>query len=182
MERAVACGGEPSKWLLHRCCPYGMDDLSPELLDELARDERLARCVFQSAYVDEEQYHLIDMALELGRPAFAAQFMALLGGNPFPRKKWEVPYQKFETLCIARSREAAEQEIAERIPDTEKRIVPQISAAEPKKSGGRFALTCIALAVLCGGIFAYRHWSGSTPSTDEPPQPAGGLRRSGRPV
>ena len=55
----------------------------------------------QSAYVGEEQYHLIDMASELGRPALAAQFMALLGGNPLPRKKWEIPYQDFEALLAS---------------------------------------------------------------------------------
>lgn len=71
-----------ARWLLHSCCPCGMDDLSPELLDELQRDKKLSRLVFQSAYVGEEQYHLIDMASELGRPALAAQFMALLDGNP----------------------------------------------------------------------------------------------------
>ena len=75
-----------ARWLLHSCCPYGTDDLSPELLDELQRDE---------------QYHLIDMASELGRPALAAQFMALLGGNPLPRKKWEIPYQDFEALLTS---------------------------------------------------------------------------------
>ena len=58
----------------------------------------------------EEQYHLIDMASELGRSALAAQFMALLGGNPLPRKKCEISYQDFEALCAARSREAAKQE------------------------------------------------------------------------
>ena len=71
-----------ARWLLHSCCPCGMDDLSPELLDELQRDKKLSRLVFQSAYVGEEQYHLIDMASELGRSALAAQFMALLDGNP----------------------------------------------------------------------------------------------------
>lgn len=90
-----------ARWLLHSCCPYGTDDLSPELLDELQRDEKLSRLVFQSAYVGEEQYHLIDMASELGRPALAAQFMALLGGNPLPRKKWEIPYQDFEALLTS---------------------------------------------------------------------------------
>ena len=95
---------------MHSCCPYGTDDLSTELLDELQRDEKLSRLVFQSAYVGEEQYHLIDAAAELGRPELMAQCMALLGGNPLPRKKWEIPYQDFEALCAARSREAAKQE------------------------------------------------------------------------
>ena len=99
-----------AKWLLHSCCPYGTDDLSTELLDELQRDEKLSRLVFQSAYVGEEQYHLIDAAAEFGRPELMAQCMALLGGNPLPRKKWEIPYPDFEALCAARSREAAKQE------------------------------------------------------------------------
>ena len=70
-----------ARWLLHSCCPCGMDDLSPELLDELQRDKKLSHLVFQSAYVGEEQYHLIDMASELVRPTLAAQFMALLDGS-----------------------------------------------------------------------------------------------------
>jgi len=49
------------------------------------------RCVFQSACVGEVQYHLIDAA-ELWQSEMAAQFMALLGGNPFPRKKQDIPY------------------------------------------------------------------------------------------
>lgn len=107
MERTAVRGGEPvesptgGKMAAAQLLPYGTDDLSPELLDELQRDEKLSRLVFQSAYVGEEQYHLIDMASELGRPALAAQFMALLGGNPLPRKKWEIPYQDFEALLTS---------------------------------------------------------------------------------
>ena len=62
-----------ARWLLHSCCPCGMDDLSPELLDELQRDKKLSRLVFQSAYVGEEQYHLIDAAAESGRPELMTQ-------------------------------------------------------------------------------------------------------------
>lgn len=84
--RCPTCGASvmvrKDSWECGYCCPRGMDDLSPELLDELQRDKKLSRLVFQSAYVGEEQYHLIDMASELGRPALAAQFMALLDGNP----------------------------------------------------------------------------------------------------
>ena len=84
--RCPTCGSpvmvRKNSWECGYCCPCGMDDLSPELLDELRRDKKLSRLVFQSAYVGEEQYHLIDMASELGRPALAAQFMALLDGNP----------------------------------------------------------------------------------------------------
>ena len=70
-------------------------------MDELQRDEKLSRLVFQSAYVGEEQYHLIDAAAELGRPELMAQFMALLGENPFPRKKQEIPYREIDELCLA---------------------------------------------------------------------------------
>ena len=35
-----------ARWLLHSCCPYGTDDLSSDLLDELQRDEKLSRLVF----------------------------------------------------------------------------------------------------------------------------------------
>ena len=40
-----------ARWLLHSCCPYGTDDLSPELLDELQRDEKLSRLVFQLSLI-----------------------------------------------------------------------------------------------------------------------------------
>lgn len=69
-------------------------------LDKLAGGEKQARCVFQSACVGEEQYHLIDAA-ELRRSEMAAQFMALLGENPFPRKKQEIPYREIDELCLA---------------------------------------------------------------------------------
>ena len=93
-----------AEWLLHTCCPYGEDDFCETLFDELAKNEKLVCCIFQSAYVGAEQYHLVDAAAESGRPELMARFMAALGGNHFPRKKWEVPYQEFEELCVARSR------------------------------------------------------------------------------
>lgn len=84
--RCPTCGASvmvrKDSWECGYCCDCGTDDLSLELLDELQRDKKLSRLVFQSAYVGEEQYHLIDMASELGRSALAAQFMALLDGNP----------------------------------------------------------------------------------------------------
>ena len=62
-----------------------------------------------------------------------ARFMAALGGNPFPRKKWEVPYQEFEELCAARSRETvSEQENTEKISDAEKTDMPRAVSAERK--------------------------------------------------
>jgi hypothetical protein len=70
-----------ARWLLHSCCPYGTDDLSPELLDELQRDEKLSRLVFQSAYVGEEQYHLIDMASELRRSEPVTDLRRAIGIN-----------------------------------------------------------------------------------------------------
>lgn len=35
------------------------------------------------------------------RSEMAAQFMALLGENPFPRKKQEIPYREIDELCLA---------------------------------------------------------------------------------
>lgn len=67
--------------------------------------------MFQSACVGEEQYHLIDAA-ELRRSEMAAQFMALLGENPFPRKKQEIPYREIDELCLARSCEREADEAA----------------------------------------------------------------------
>ena len=80
-------------------------------MDKLAGGEKQARCVFQSACVGEEQYHLIDVA-ELRRSEMAAQFMALLGENPFPRKKQEIPYREIDELCLARTCEREADEAA----------------------------------------------------------------------
>lgn len=87
----------------------GQNEHSTDPLDKLSGGEKLARCVFQSACVGEVQYHLIDAA-KLWQSEMAAQFMALLGGNPFPRKKQEIPYREFDELCLARrcEREADE--------------------------------------------------------------------------
>jgi hypothetical protein len=157
-----------AKWLLHSCCPYGTDDLSTELLDELQRDEKLSRLVFQSAYVGEEQYHLIDAAAELGRPELMAQCMALLGGNPLPRKKWEIPYQDFEALCAARSREAA----SEPFPTVRQSDVKETGispSAEQKKPGGGHIAAFLIFAMLCVGIFAGIYWNNGSQSNDTPP-------------
>lgn len=78
----------------------GQNEHSTDPLDKLSGGEKLARCVFQSACVGEEQYYLIDAA-ELRRSEMAAQFMALLGENPFPRKKQEIPYREIDELCLA---------------------------------------------------------------------------------
>ena len=117
--------------------------------------------MFQSAHVGEEQYHLIDAAAELGRSELAAQFMALLGGNPFPRKKWAIPYREFEELCLARSREReAERESAAQPPDTEEKEPPCPAAPKKKASRGGIVSACVAVALLCGCIFAYPRWDG----------------------
>ena len=138
-----------AEWLLHTCCPYNEDDFCEILLDELARNEKLVCCIFQSAYVGEEQYHLIDAAAESGRPELMARFVAALGGNHFPRKKWEVPYQEFEKLCVARSRETvSEQENTEKIFDAEKTDMPQAASAERKKTSGEVSIAFAALVML----------------------------------
>ena len=66
-----------AEWLLHTCCPYGEDDFCETLLDELARNEKLVCCIFQSAYVGAEQYHLIDAAAESGRPELKSLIKSL---------------------------------------------------------------------------------------------------------
>ena len=141
-------------------------------MGELARNEKLVCCIFQSAYVGEEQYHLIDAAAESGRPELMARFMAALGGNHFPRKKWEVPYQEFEELCAARSREAvSEQENTEKISDAEKTDMPQVASAERKKLSGGVIIAFAVLAMLCVGIFASLRWNSTVQSHDEPAPP-----------
>ena len=135
-------------------------------------NEKLVCCIFQSAYVGEEQYHLIDAAAESGRPELMARFMAALGGNHFPRKKWEVPYQEFEELCAARSREAvSEQENTEKISDAEKTDMPQVASAERKKLSGGVIIAFAVLAMLCVGIFASLRWNSTVQSHDEPAPP-----------
>lgn len=58
-----------------------------------------------------------------------------VGRKPLSEKKWEVPYQEFEELCAARSREAvSEQENTEKISDAEKTDMPQVASAERKSS------------------------------------------------
>ena len=162
-----------AEWLLHTCCPYGEDDFCETLLDELARNEKLVCCIFQSAYVGAEQYHLIDAAAESGRPELMARFMAALGENHFPRKKWEVPYQEFEELCVARSRETvSEQENTEKISDAEKTDMPQAVSAERKKLSGGVIIAFAVLVMLCVGIFASLRWNSTVQSHDEPAPPA----------
>ncbi len=161
-----------AEWLLHTCCPYGEDDFCETLLDELARNEKLVCCILQSAYVGAEQYHLIDAAAESGRPELMARFMAALGGNTFPRKKWEVPYQEFEELCAARSRETvSEQENTEKISDAEKTDMPRAVSAERKKSSSGVIIAFAVLVMLCVGIFASLRWNTTVQSHDNPVPP-----------
>lgn len=161
-----------AEWLLHTCCPYGEDNFCETLLDELARNEKLVCCILQSAYVGAEQYHLIDAAAESGRPELMARFMAALGGNPFPRKKWEVPYQEFEELCAARSRETvSEQENTEKISDAEKTDMPRAVSAERKKSSSGVIIAFAVLVMLCVGIFASLRWNTTVQSHDNPAPP-----------
>ena len=103
---------------------------------------------------------MIDAAAESGRPELMARFMAALGGNHFPRKKWEVPYQEFEELCAARSREAvSEQENTEKISDAEKTDMPRAVSAERKKSSSGVIIAFAVLVMLCVGIFASLRWN-----------------------
>ena len=71
-----------------------------------------------TADVEEEPKLTVESLAENADPD-----TALLGGNPLPRKKWEIPYQSFKALCAARSREAAEQENTEKTPNAEKKAV-----------------------------------------------------------
>ena len=60
------------------------DDMLPLLVEELKGDDRLARQLFQSAYVDRPQEAILNACGSLGEMELRRKLLELLDGNPFP--------------------------------------------------------------------------------------------------
>lgn len=58
--------------------------IRPRLLEHLKSDERLARQLFQSAYVDSPQEDILLSCTQLGEEDLRQKLLDLLAGNPFP--------------------------------------------------------------------------------------------------
>lgn len=58
--------------------------IRPRLLDHLKSDARLARQLFQSAYVDSPQEDILLSCPQLGEEELRQKLLDLLAGNPFP--------------------------------------------------------------------------------------------------
>ena len=56
----------------------------PRLLEHLKSDDRLARQLFQSAYVDSPQEDILLSCTQLGEEVLCQKLLELLAGNPFP--------------------------------------------------------------------------------------------------
>ena len=60
------------------------EEVQDRLVAELGRNDRLARQLFQSAYVDTPQEDLIRACMRLGQPELQQKLLALLEENPYP--------------------------------------------------------------------------------------------------
>lgn len=58
--------------------------IRPRLLEHLKSDDRLARQLFQSAYVDSPQEDILLSCSQLGEEELRQKLLELLAGNPFP--------------------------------------------------------------------------------------------------
>ena len=58
--------------------------ICPRLLDHLKSDDRLARQLFQSAYVDSPQEDILLSCTQLGEEDLRQKLLDVLAGNPFP--------------------------------------------------------------------------------------------------
>ena len=58
--------------------------IRPRLLDHLKSDDRLARQLFQSAYVDSPQEDILLSCTQLGEEDLRQKLLDVLAGNPFP--------------------------------------------------------------------------------------------------
>ena len=58
--------------------------IRPRLLKHLKSDDRLARQLFQSAYVDSPQEDILLSCAQLGEEDLRQKLLDLLAGNPFP--------------------------------------------------------------------------------------------------
>ena len=66
------------------------------VLDDMERDDNLARRVFQSAYVGYPQLNLLRDAVYAGRTRQAAHLFDLLQANPLPRSQWAEDLSEFQ--------------------------------------------------------------------------------------
>ena len=89
---------------------YQLEDIwyrgekEPELLQpilEALRDERFARQMFQSAYVNYFHQTIINAARACGEDELADHCLALLLKNPLPKEQWALSEYDIEELCSA---------------------------------------------------------------------------------
>ena len=66
------------------------DDMLPLLVEELKWDDRLARQLFQSAYVDRPQEAILNACGRLGEKELQRKLLELLGCNPFSHDEIEL--------------------------------------------------------------------------------------------
>lgn len=66
------------------------DDMLPLLVEELKWDDRLARQLFQSAYVDRPQEAILNACSRLGEKELQRKLLELLDCNPFPHDEIEL--------------------------------------------------------------------------------------------
>ena len=70
------------------------DDMLPLLMEELKRDERLARQLFQSAYVGRPQEEILNACGRLGEKELQRKLLDLLDCNSFPHDEIELESDK----------------------------------------------------------------------------------------
>lgn len=68
--------------VLYDLCLSGY--IRPRLLEQLKTDDRLARQLFQSAYVGSPQEDILLSCAQLGEEELRQKLLDLLSGNPFP--------------------------------------------------------------------------------------------------
>ena len=66
------------------------DDVLPLLVEELKWDDRLARQLFQSAYVDRPQEAILNACGRLGETELQRKLLDLLACSPFPHDEIEL--------------------------------------------------------------------------------------------
>ena len=66
------------------------DGMLPLLVETLKTDDRLARQLFQSAYVDRPQAEILNACGRMGEQELQEKLLALLAANPFPHDEIEL--------------------------------------------------------------------------------------------
>lgn len=66
------------------------DGMLPLLVETLKTDDRLARQLFQSAYVDRPQAEILNACGRMGERELQEKLLALLAANPFPHDEIEL--------------------------------------------------------------------------------------------